>query len=161
MKRIGVIGWGSQAPAQAQNLRESISEAGIKDLKVCIGLRNGSQSWGEAKACGFSEEDGTLGEVYDIITKSDFVMLLISDASQVCIAQFCQLWKAPLVLSPRGGAGQHMNTELTFACMLRPSFVPICWRDSDRRPLHQHRADICMLAKAKLYTSLLAGLRPG
>ncbi|KAK9793443.1 hypothetical protein WJX73_004078 [Symbiochloris irregularis] len=82
IKKIGVIGWGSQAPAQAQNLRESISEAGIKDCKVCIGLREGSSSWQEAQACGFREEDGTLGEVYDIITQSDFVLLLISDASQ-------------------------------------------------------------------------------
>lgn len=86
IKHIGVIGWGSQAPAQAQNLRESLSEAGVKDTKVCIGLREGSQSWKEARACGFSEEDGTLGEVYDIISKSDFIMLLISDASQVWAA---------------------------------------------------------------------------
>ena len=88
IKKIGVIGWGSQAPAQAQNLRESISEAGIKDTKVAIGLREGSPSWKEAQACGFSEADGTLGEVYDVITSSDFVMLLISDASQVhCASQ--------------------------------------------------------------------------
>ena len=34
IKQIGVIGWGSQAPAQAQNLRESLAEAGL-DTKVC------------------------------------------------------------------------------------------------------------------------------
>lgn len=33
IKQIGVIGWGSQAPAQAQNLRESLAEAGM-DTKV-------------------------------------------------------------------------------------------------------------------------------
>ncbi|KAJ0800357.1 putative ketol-acid reductoisomerase (NADP(+)) [Helianthus annuus] len=27
VKQIGVIGWGSQAPAQAQNLRNSLAEA--------------------------------------------------------------------------------------------------------------------------------------
>ena len=32
--KIGVVGWGSQAPAQAQNMKESIEEAGIKDIKV-------------------------------------------------------------------------------------------------------------------------------
>ena len=37
----------------------------------------------QAKACGFSEEDGTLGEVFDIIPKCDLVILLISDAAQV------------------------------------------------------------------------------
>ena len=37
----------------------------------------------EARACGFSEADGTLGEVFDVIAKSDFTILLISDAAQV------------------------------------------------------------------------------
>lgn len=34
IKKIGVVGWGSQAPAQAQNLKESLEEAGVKDIKV-------------------------------------------------------------------------------------------------------------------------------
>lgn len=29
IKQIGVIGWGSQAPAQAQNIRESLAEVGL------------------------------------------------------------------------------------------------------------------------------------
>ena len=33
IKQVGVIGWGSQAPAQAQNLRDSFAEAGM-DTKV-------------------------------------------------------------------------------------------------------------------------------
>ena len=78
---IGVIGWGSQAPAQAQNLRDSLAEAGM-DTKVCIGLRPTSSSNDEARKCGFTEEDGTLGETFDVIAKSDLVMLLISDAAQ-------------------------------------------------------------------------------
>jgi ketol-acid reductoisomerase len=78
---IGVIGWGSQAPAQGQNFRDSLREAGM-DTKVCVGLRPSSQSNEEARACGFTEEDGTLGETFDIIAKSDLVMLLISDAAQ-------------------------------------------------------------------------------
>ena len=43
-------------------------------------------SWEEARACSFTEEAGTLGEIYDIIPKSDLVILLISDAAQVCTA---------------------------------------------------------------------------
>lgn len=38
IKKIGVIGWGSQAPAQAQNLADTIEGSGIK---VTIGLREG------------------------------------------------------------------------------------------------------------------------
>ncbi|GIL45945.1 hypothetical protein Vafri_3052, partial [Volvox africanus] len=81
IKKIGVIGWGSQAPAQAQNLRDSISEAGL-DITVAIGLRPDSPSWAEAEACNFSKAKGTLGEVFDVIADSDLVVLLISDGAQ-------------------------------------------------------------------------------
>ncbi|GAB4814450.1 hypothetical protein N2152v2_001496 [Parachlorella kessleri] len=81
IKQIGVIGWGSQAPAQAQNLRDSLKEAGM-DTKVVIGLRPNSPSCNEARAVGFTEDNGTLGEVFDVISKSDLVILLISDAAQ-------------------------------------------------------------------------------
>lgn len=81
ISNIGVIGWGSQAPAQAQNLKDSLDECGA-DIKVTIGLREGSSSFEQAKSVGFSEEDGTLGEMYDVISKSDLVILLISDAAQ-------------------------------------------------------------------------------
>lgn len=82
IKKIGVLGWGSQAPAQAQNLRDSIAEAGL-DIKVTIGLRKTSPSWAEAEAVGFKEADGGLGEVFDVVSASDMVILLISDAAQV------------------------------------------------------------------------------
>jgi len=86
VKTVGVIGWGSQAPAQAQNMRDSFKEAGI-DTKVTIGLRKSSPSWEEAKACGFVEKDGTLGDVFDVVANSDMVVLLISDAAQVSCAE--------------------------------------------------------------------------
>lgn len=82
IKQIGVLGWGSQAPAQAQNMRDSFKEAGM-DVKVTIGLRKESPSWAEAEACGFSPAEGTLGEVLDVVASSDMVCLLISDAAQV------------------------------------------------------------------------------
>jgi len=81
IKSIGVVGWGSQAPAQAQNLRDSIKEAGL-DIKVSIGLRMDSPSVTEAEAVGFTKAAGTLGDVFDVISSSDFVVLLISDAAQ-------------------------------------------------------------------------------
>ena len=80
IKQIGVIGWGSQGPAQAQNLRESLE--GI-DITVKIGLREGSSSMASARDAGFTEETDTLGEMYAVIGESDMVVLLISDAAQV------------------------------------------------------------------------------
>ena len=50
---------------------------------MAIGLRGGSPSEAEARACGFSQQDGTLGEVFDMASNSEFVILLISDAAQV------------------------------------------------------------------------------
>ena len=82
IKKVGVIGWGSQAPAQAQNLRDSFAEANM-DVKVSIGLRQGSKSAEEARQCGFTEDEGTLGDVLDVVGDSDLVILLISDAAQV------------------------------------------------------------------------------
>lgn len=76
---IGVIGWGSQAPAQAQNLVDSLKGSNVK---VMVGLRQGSASFADARAAGFAEEAGTLGEMFDVIRASDLVLLLISDAAQ-------------------------------------------------------------------------------
>jgi len=80
IKQIGVIGWGSQGPAQAQNLRDSLENT---DVKVKIGLRSGSASMASAREAGFTEETGTLGEMYEVVAESDMVLLLISDAAQI------------------------------------------------------------------------------
>ena len=80
IKQIGVIGWGSQGPAQAQNLRDSLEGTGIT---VKIGLRPDSSSMKSARAAGFTEEHHSLGEMYSVIRESDMVLLLISDAAQV------------------------------------------------------------------------------
>ena len=77
-----------QAPAQAQNLRESLEEVG-SDIKVAVALRSGSSSEAEARACGFTEEAGTLGEVFDMVSTSELVILLISDAAQVACGYKC------------------------------------------------------------------------
>jgi ketol-acid reductoisomerase len=82
IKQIGVIGWGSQGPAQAQNLRDSLAGS---EIKVKVGLRAGSGSMDEARAAGFSEADGTLGEMFDVVAESDLVILLISDAAQATL----------------------------------------------------------------------------
>lgn len=82
IKKVGVIGWGSQGPAQAQNLADTLAGS---DIKVSIGLRAGSESFKDARAVGFSEEKGTLGEMFDVIRDSDLVVLLISDAAQAMV----------------------------------------------------------------------------
>jgi ketol-acid reductoisomerase len=79
IRTIGVIGWGSQAPAQALNLRESLAGTPIR---VVVGLREGSPSWDAARRAGFTDADGTLGEMFDVIARSDLVLLLIADAAQ-------------------------------------------------------------------------------
>src|SRR5215470_19530783 len=64
IKQIGVIGWSSQGPAQAQNLRDSLAGT---DIVVKVGLREGSSSIPDAEAVGFTHANGTLGEMYDVI----------------------------------------------------------------------------------------------
>ena len=79
IKQIGIIGWGSQAPAQAQNIRDSLAGT---DIKVVVGLRDGSKSKESARKAGFNEDSGTLAEMFEVVKKSDFVILLISDSAQ-------------------------------------------------------------------------------
>lgn len=79
VKQIGVIGWSSQGPAQAQNLRDSLEGTGIR---VKVGLRKDSSSMASAREAGFSEDKGTLGEMYEVIRESEMVLLLIADSAQ-------------------------------------------------------------------------------
>ncbi len=79
IRQIGVIGWSSQGPAQAQNLRDSLEGT---DIRIKVGLREGSSSFAKAEAVGFTRENGTLGEMYDVIAESDMILLLIADAAQ-------------------------------------------------------------------------------
>lgn len=79
IQQIGVIGWSSQGPARAQNLRDSLVGT---DIKVKVGLREGSSSFAAAEKAGFSRDTGTLGEMYSVIAESDLILLLIADAAQ-------------------------------------------------------------------------------
>ena len=76
--RIGVLGWGPQGRAQALNLRDSLDGTGIS---VTVGLRPGSRSAQDARAHGFTEADGTLGDWLEVAAASDLVILLIADAA--------------------------------------------------------------------------------
>ncbi len=89
IKQIGVIGWGSQGPAQAMNLRDSLEHTNIK---VVLGLRKNSTSWKKAEKAKFTTESGTLGEMFSVIKKSDLIVLLISDAAQATL--YKEIFKA-------------------------------------------------------------------
>jgi len=78
VKQTAVLGWSSQGPAQAQNLRDSLDRLGIK---VVIGLRKNSKSFAEAAKVGFTADNGTAGEMLDMVRNSDLVLCLISDAA--------------------------------------------------------------------------------
>lgn len=75
---------------------------------MAVGLRAGSASEGEARACGFTPEEGTLGEVFDVVSSSELVILLISDAAQA--RALVPSWAS----LPR--AGQSANAPM-HACM--------------------------------------------
>ena len=64
IKQIGVLGWSSQGPAQAQNLRDSLAGT---DIKVKVGLRENSASIPQAEKAGFTQANGTLGEMFQVI----------------------------------------------------------------------------------------------
>lgn len=110
IKQIGVIGWGSQAPAQAQNLRESLEGTSIR---VKVGLRADSESFSKARDVGFTEENGTLGEMYDTIRESDMVLLLISDYAQaMCYKKVFDSMKAGATLGlSHGFLLAHLKNE--------------------------------------------------
>lgn len=87
VQQIGVIGYSSQGHAQAQNLRDSLFGTRIK---VVVGLRGGSSSFAKAEEAGFTAENGTAGEMFDVIAESDLVILLIADAAQAKLFQEVQ-----------------------------------------------------------------------
>lgn len=78
---ITFVGYGSQAPAQAKNLRDSLASIG-SSIKVRVALRPGSEKVAKATAAGFNFAHGTLGFINDLVPDSDMVMLLISDGAQ-------------------------------------------------------------------------------
>jgi ketol-acid reductoisomerase len=78
VRRIGVLGWGPQGRAQALNLRDSLADSLIT---VSVGLRPGSASAAAARAEGFTEEAGTLGDWLEVAATSDLLLILISDAA--------------------------------------------------------------------------------
>jgi ketol-acid reductoisomerase len=124
ISRIGVIGWGPQGRAQALNLRESLART---DITVAVGLRAGSTSFARARAEGFSEADGTLGEMCDVIRDSDLVILLVADAALAELADdvFAELKPGAIVGLSHGYLLAHLQTT---GCAFPPgvSVIGVC-----------------------------------
>ena len=81
INKIGIIGWGSQGQAQAQNLRDTINKLDL-NIKVIIGLRSNSKSRKSAKELGFKVEN-----IENTLRNCDFNLMLISDNA------FCNNYK--------------------------------------------------------------------
>lgn len=149
-------------------------------LQVVIGLRPDSPSCEEARAVGFTEADGTLGEVFDVISKSDMVILLISDAAQVGPAPAGASWAAGPVhggpsarhralATPLGGFSPNCARQALLGCSraaraarlpphrrLRGPVPSMAWLLTP--PL---TPGACPTVQAKLYPRILAAMKPG
>jgi len=77
---IVVMGYASQGPAHANNLRTSLREAG-SDVPVWVALREGSPSRELAEADGFTEENGTLVTPDVGLKNAGFLAMLMADGS--------------------------------------------------------------------------------
>ena len=69
-KTIGIIGYGSQGHAHAQNLKDS-------GYKVIVGLYKGSKSWQKAEQVGLK-----VAEVEELVPKADVLVMLAPDVAQ-------------------------------------------------------------------------------
>jgi ketol-acid reductoisomerase len=69
-KKVGIIGYGAQGHAHAQNLQDS-------GVDVQVGLRPGSKSWAKAEAAGL-----TVNEIDRVAQWADVIMMLTPDTTQ-------------------------------------------------------------------------------
>jgi ketol-acid reductoisomerase len=80
INQIGIIGWGSQAPSQYQNINDSLRSIN-SNITLKVGLRENSKSYNNVlNTKGVNECN--IGEMYEVLEESDMNILLISDASQ-------------------------------------------------------------------------------
>ena len=80
IKQIGIIGWGSQAPSQVQNLNDTLRSI-QSDIKIKVGLRENSSSWEKViNTQGLSSDN--VGEISEVLRESDMNIILISDYAQ-------------------------------------------------------------------------------
>ena len=121
-KTIGVIGYGSQGHAHAQNLKDS-------GLNVIVGLYEGSGSWSKAEEDGFS-----VAVASQAAKESDIVVMLLPDTSQG------EVYKRDI--EPNLGAGKSIafahGFSIHYQTVVPPSNVDV-WMIAPKAPGHRMR----------------------
>ena len=121
-KTIGVIGYGSQGHAHAQNLKDS-------GLNVIVGLYEGSESWAKAEEDGFS-----VALASQAAKESDIVVMLLPDTSQG------EVYKRDI--EPNLGAGKSIafahGFSIHYQMVVPPSNVDV-WMIAPKAPGHRMR----------------------
>ncbi len=108
-KTIGVIGYGNQGHAQAQNLRDS-------GLKVEIGELKGTVGWQNAKEAGFE-----VSETREIAQEADILQILIPDEYQ---AQIYKSDIAPYLKEGKALCFSH-GFNIHFNQIVPPEYVDV------------------------------------
>jgi ketol-acid reductoisomerase len=108
-KVVGIVGYGSQGHAHAQNLRESGCEVVVSEAK-------GSEGWNNAEAAGFQLLDGAA-----LAKKADVISMLVPDTLQAKIyhASIEQELKKGKMLMFAHGFNIH------YGQIVPPSFVDV------------------------------------
>ena len=121
-KTIGVIGYGSQGHAHAQNLKDS-------GLNVIVGLYEGSGSWSKAEEDGFS-----VALASQAAKESDIIMMLLPDTSQG------EVYKRDI--EPNLSAGKSIafahGFSIHYQTVVPPSNVDV-WMIAPKAPGHRMR----------------------
>lgn len=80
IKQIGIIGWGSQAPSQACNLKNTLDFIN-SPIEIKIGIREESKSKKEILKTGLFSESN-IDNIPNVLATSDLNLILISDYAQ-------------------------------------------------------------------------------
>jgi len=121
-KTIGVIGYGSQGHAHAQNLKDS-------GLNVIVGLYEGSGSWPKAEADGFK-----VALAADVARDSDIIVMLLPDTSQ---AEVYRTQIAPNLTHGKSLVFAHGFT-IHYQTIVPPENVDV-WMIAPKAPGHRMR----------------------
>ncbi len=121
-KTIGVIGYGSQGHAHAQNLKDS-------GLNVIVGLYEGSGSWPKAEADGFK-----VAAAADVARDSDIIVMLLPDTSQ---AEVYRTEIAPNLAQGKSLVFAHGFT-IHYKTIVPPANVDV-WMIAPKAPGHRMR----------------------
>ncbi len=121
-KTIGIIGYGSQGHAHAQNLKDS-------GLNVIVGLYEGSGSWSKAEEDGFS-----VALASEAAKESDIIVMLLPDTSQG------EVYKRDI--EPNLSAGKSIafahGFSIHYQTVVPPSNVDV-WMIAPKAPGHRMR----------------------